>query len=163
MKAKDKQKLNVIKGILSDLTYAEKSQLLPPSNTAAAAAAGSVGSTPPSFSKDNDSDVATIIQKSIKKRQESIESFQNNGRPELADAEKQEVEILSSYLPKQLSDGEIEAIALVTVKRLLEAKKISGGIKSMGVVMKELDIDTARAPKSRVAGIVKKLLSSSMS
>ncbi|KAJ1676624.1 hypothetical protein EV182_007813, partial [Spiromyces aspiralis] len=106
MRSKLKLKLNVIKGILSDLTYAEK-------NPQQAAAAGGNG-----FSKDLDSDVATIIQKAIKRRQESIESFRQNCRDDLADIEQQEIAILQQYLPKQLTDEQIETAALSVMKRL---------------------------------------------
>ncbi len=54
-----------------------------------------------------DADIQQIIQKQIKQRKESIDQFVKGGRKELADKEIRESEILESYLPKQLSDVEL--------------------------------------------------------
>lgn len=58
-----------------------------------------------------DEDVIDIIQKQAKQRRESIESFEKASRQDLADKEKKELMILQAYLPKQMSDDEIKAIA----------------------------------------------------
>ncbi len=50
-----------------------------------------------------------LISSAAKKRKDSIEQFQNAGRTDLAENETRELEILTEYLPKQLSDSEIEA------------------------------------------------------
>ncbi len=59
----------------------------------------------------DDSEASQILQKLVKQRKESIESFEKAGRTELAAKEKKEAEILQAYLPKQLSDDEIKAAA----------------------------------------------------
>ena len=56
-----------------------------------------------------DSDLIDILQKQVKQRMESYESFEKAGRKELAAKEKKEMEILSTYLPKQLDDAAIKA------------------------------------------------------
>ncbi|KAJ1900479.1 hypothetical protein LPJ66_001434 [Kickxella alabastrina] len=136
MKAKEKTRLSVIKGVLSDILYAEKSAL-----------------TGASFSRDLDSDVAGVIQRAIKQRHDSVQSYTEGGREDLAQAESAEIVILSKYLPEQLSSEQIEARVRQTIERLGVS-----GIKAMGAVMREVGIDAGQAPKSKVAEAVKKLL-----
>ena len=57
----------------------------------------------------SDEELLQLFQKMIKQRQESIAIYEANGRPELAAGEKTEVEVISSYLPKQMSDDEVKA------------------------------------------------------
>ena len=57
----------------------------------------------------DDGAVLGLLQKMIKQRQESVELYDKGGRPELAAAERNEIEIISSYLPKQMSDAEMTA------------------------------------------------------
>ncbi|KAJ1817881.1 hypothetical protein LPJ56_003961 [Coemansia sp. RSA 2599] len=137
MKAKEKARLQVIKSVLSDILYAEKN------------AASST-----SFSRDSDADVATVIQRAIKQRRDSIEKYTAGGREDLAQAEAQEIEVLSGYLPEQLSADQIEARVKLVIQELG-----ASGIKAMGAVMKAVDISAAQAPKSKVAEAVKRLLS----
>ena len=58
----------------------------------------------------SDPDIRQIIQKQIKQRRESIDQFAKAGRKELADKEAKEAEILEGYLPKQLSDADLEEL-----------------------------------------------------
>ncbi|KAJ1670652.1 hypothetical protein GGF38_001374 [Coemansia sp. RSA 25] len=139
MKAKEKTKLSVIKGVLSDILYAEKSAI-----------------TGASFSRDSDADVAVVIQRAIKQRNDSIQSYSAGGREDLAKAEEAEISILATYLPKQLTTEEIEAHIAQAIKRL---NLTSGGSKAVGLVMREVDISPALAPKSKVAEAAKRLLS----
>jgi uncharacterized protein YqeY len=65
-----------------------------------------------------DSEAVAVIRKQLKQRQDSIDSFEKGGRADLADKERKEIEILSVYLPKPLSEAEIlqlvhESIAVV--------------------------------------------------
>ncbi|KAI8324984.1 GatB/YqeY domain-containing protein [Martensiomyces pterosporus] len=138
MKAKEKDRLAVIKCVLSDILYAEKSP--------------SAGST---FSRESDADVASVIQRAIKQRHDSIQSYTEGGREDLAKAEEAEVSILNTYLPEQLTSEQIE----VQVKQVIDRLGVSG-VKAMGAVMREVDISPAQAPKSKVAEAVKRLLSS---
>ena len=61
--------------------------------------------------KLTDPEAVEIIQRQVKQRRESIESFEKGGRQELANKEKEELGILSVYLPAQLSDDELRKIA----------------------------------------------------
>ena len=102
----------------------------------------------------SDEEAMTIIRKSLKQRQDSIEQFTKGNRPELAAKEASEVEILKVYLPPELSDAELDA-----GMREIVASTGAQSKKDMGKVMKEA---TARF-KGRVDGkkmqeIVAKLL-----
>ncbi|KAJ1998834.1 hypothetical protein GGI04_000281 [Coemansia thaxteri] len=136
MRAKEKSRLTVIKGVLSDILYAEKG-----------------ATTGASFSRDSDDDVAAVIQRAIKQRRESIQSYSEGGRSDLAVAEEAEVVILSGYLPQQLTGEEIETLVAQTIERLGVS-----GVKAMGVVMREVGIGSAQAPRSMVADAAKRLL-----
>ena len=54
----------------------------------------------------NEADLMSLFQKMIKQRQESAELYDKGARPELAAAERSEIEIITAYLPKQMSDAE---------------------------------------------------------
>jgi uncharacterized protein YqeY len=98
-----------------------------------------------------DADVVAIIDRMIKQRRESIAAFDAGGRPELAAAERAEIDVLQGYMPEPLSDGEIEA--------LIEAALASAGATgpaAMGKVMNALRPQLAgRADMTRVAATVK--------
>ncbi|RIB11465.1 Yqey-like protein [Gigaspora rosea] len=138
MKNKDQLKLNVIRGLLSDVTYASKSP------------------TSKSFSA-SDHEVYTIINRAIKRRQESIAQFTQANRLDLVENESSELLILNSYLPQQMSVQEIE---LEVVKFIDQLDINDVGIKDLGKIMKELNLDSAKAPKKVVVEVVKKVLSS---
>lgn len=57
--------------------------------------------------KLSDPDAAAVIRKQVRQRQDSIEAFEKGDRPELAEKERREIEILNDYLPKALSEAEI--------------------------------------------------------
>ena len=86
-----------------------------------------------------DAEVLGIVEKLIKQRRESIAQYEAAGRSDLADAEKFEIQVLSAYLPEQMSEGEI---ATAVAAAVLEAG--ATGVKDMGKVMAIL--------KSRLAG-----------
>jgi uncharacterized protein len=99
----------------------------------------------------SDADVLGILDKMIKQRRESITQFEAGGRPELAAAERAEIEILQSYLPQQLSEAEIDALIDAAV-----AEAGASGAAAMGKVMATLKPRLAgRADMGRVAGRVK--------
>lgn len=58
----------------------------------------------------SESDVEALIAREVKKRKESITLYTENGRPELAEVEQQEIAVLENYLPKALSEDEIRTI-----------------------------------------------------
>src|SRR5205085_10809124 len=63
----------------------------------------------------DDAAASQVIRKQVKQRQDSIESFEKGGRPELAAKEKAELEILNAYLPKGLSAEELSTLARETI------------------------------------------------
>lgn len=63
-----------------------------------------------------DEDVLTVLQKEVKQRRESIEQFNQAGRKDLSDKETQELEILQTYLPEQMSEEEIREIVKKTIR-----------------------------------------------
>ena len=81
----------------------------------------------------DDNDIKKMLKKMIKQRAESIEVYQKNNRDDLLQIEKQEQEILSSYLPKQMSEEETKKIC----SEVINSTKASS-IKDMGKVMGEL-------------------------
>ena len=102
----------------------------------------------------SDSDITSILKKMIKQRNESCDVYKKAGRNELLENETKEIEVISFFLPKQLSEDE-------TKKICEEAIKSSGAssIKDMGKVMgilKSKHADTLDF--SRVSSIIKKLL-----
>jgi uncharacterized protein YqeY len=72
-----------------------------------------------------------VLRKEAKKRQDSIDGFQNGGRPELAEKEREELAFLSDYLPKPLSAGEVETLVNGVIAELGATSKAA-----MGQVMK---------------------------
>ncbi len=58
----------------------------------------------------DDSEIEQVIAREVKKRTESAKVYRENGRPELAEPEEHEIEVLRTYLPKQLSEDEIREI-----------------------------------------------------
>ena len=81
----------------------------------------------------NDEDIKKLLKKMIKQRSESIEVYKKNNRQDLLEVEEKESEILSGYLPKQLSDEETKKICEETIGKLN-----ASSIKDMGKVMGEL-------------------------
>jgi len=80
-----------------------------------------------------DEDVLAVIQKEAKQRRDSIVAFEQGGRQEMADKEKQELEILQSYLPEQMSEEEIkklvdEAIAQTGASSMQDIGKVMGAL-----------------------------------
>lgn len=84
-----------------------------------------------------DEKVIEIIFRASKKRKEAIEEFTKAGRKELAEKEAQELAIIESYLPKQLSEAEV---ASAIDKKITEMGAVSQKDfgKIMGIIMKEL-------------------------
>ena len=77
-----------------------------------------------------DEEILAILTKMVKQREESATAFENGGRPELAEQERAEIEIIREFLPRQLSADEIEK-AVVGVISEYEAS----GLKDMGKCM----------------------------
>ncbi|WP_030025141.1 GatB/YqeY domain-containing protein [Streptomyces monomycini] len=105
----------------------------------------------------SDAEVEKIVAREAKKRREAAEAFDKGGRAESAERERAEGEVLAEYLPKPLSDEELENIVAEAVA---EAKGSGAeGPRAMGAVMKIVNPKIAgRAEGGRVAAVVKKLL-----
>jgi|TARA_R110002020_G_scaffold155992_3_gene337469 uncharacterized protein YqeY len=87
----------------------------------------------------SDAEILSILSKMVKQREESAKTYEDNGRPELAERERSEIEIIRNFMPKPLSDAEMkQAIAQIVEE--------NGGtcLKDMGKIMGQL--------KSRYAG-----------
>ena len=103
----------------------------------------------------SEEEVLEAVSYEAKKRKEAIIGFEKGGRPEMAEKEKKELEILQKYLPEQLSEEKIKELTK-------EAIKESGAetIQDIGKVMKELMPKLkGRADGGLVNGIVRELLS----
>ena len=78
-------------------------------------------------------EVEAAVRRAVKQRKDSIEQYQKGGRQDLVDAENAELAILETYLPKGLSDADLEAAI-----RAIVAEKGFTAAKDVGLVMKEL-------------------------
>ena len=86
-------------------------------------------------SKLDDAEVVVVIKKQVKQHQDSIEQFTQGGRLEMAEKEKQELDLLKVYLPPEISAEEIKKLIAEVV-----AETGATSIKDMGKVMKELTL-----------------------
>ena len=103
----------------------------------------------------NDQEIVKIIQKLVKQRKESAQQYIDAGRPELAENELAEVAEMEVYLPKQLSEAEVEA-ELVKIIAEVGATQPSDMGKVMGVATKKL---AGLAEGRLISTLVKQLLS----
>lgn len=81
----------------------------------------------------SDEELLGLLQKLIKQRQESAEIYDKGGRPELAQQEREEIAVISAYLPQQLSDSEMAEVLDKTI-----AETGAADMKDMGKVMAAL-------------------------
>lgn len=134
MKAKDTVRLNAVRSIKSGILLAKTAE---------------------GASKDLiDSDIIKIIQKLAKQRKEAAEQYSAAGRQELAANEIAEASVLETYLPKMLSEAEVEE-KLKGIIAQVGASKPSDMGKVMGVATKAL---AGLAEGRTISAIVKKLL-----
>lgn len=102
-----------------------------------------------------DDAILGLLQTMVKQRRESITLYEQGNRPELAAQEKEEIAVIESYLPKQLSEAEIEAAAKAAI-----AEVGAQGIKDMGKAMAILKAKyTGQMDSAKTAAILKGLLS----
>ena len=98
-----------------------------------------------------DADVVAVIDKMIKQRRDSIEQYQKGARQDLADVEQAEIVVLQGYMPKALSDAEVDAALVAAI-----ASSGAKGMADMGKVMAVLKPQLAgRADMGRVSALVK--------
>ncbi|MFZ6724340.1 GatB/YqeY domain-containing protein [Undibacterium sp. MH2W] len=102
----------------------------------------------------DDGMILAIIEKMIKQRKDSIQQFEAGGRQDLADIEKAELEVLSTYMPAALSDEEVQAAVAAAV-----AETGAAGPQDMRKVIDVLKAKLAgRADMGKVSGLVKAAL-----
>jgi uncharacterized protein len=104
MKARDKQRVGALRMVLSEL---QKS------------------------AKEGGSDEQAVLRRERKRRVEAAEQFRQGGRPELAEREESEAELIAGYLPAELDDSELDAIVRTAI-----AETGATSPKDMGAVMK---------------------------
>jgi len=103
----------------------------------------------------DDAEVLAVIDKQVKQRRESIEQYTAGGRPELAEAEQAEIDILSDFLPEQLSEEELEAMIVAAI-----AATGAESMADMGKVMGQLKPRVqGRADMKQVSAAVRARLS----
>ena len=137
LKSKDKGKISTYRLILAsikDLDIANRSG--------------------PKKKETDDNDVKQLLKKMIKQRSESIELYKKNNRKDLQDIEEQEVDVISQYLPKQISEEDTKKICEEVIK-----STGATSIKDMGKVMAELKKNNADSIDfSKAGAIIKELL-----
>jgi uncharacterized protein YqeY len=103
----------------------------------------------------SDAEILQMLQTMIRQRRESIVLYEQGGRPDLALQERQEIEVIEDFLPRQLDPAEIEAAARNVIQEI-DAK----GIKDMGRTIAALKQRHAgQMDFSKAAAVVKQLLS----
>jgi uncharacterized protein YqeY len=101
-----------------------------------------------------DDEILQMFNSMIKQRRESIEMFTKGNRPELAQKEQDEIEVIQSFMPAQMDDAEVAAAVKEAV-----AQSGATSVKDMGKVMAVLkEKYTGRMDFSRVSGVVKQTL-----
>jgi uncharacterized protein YqeY len=102
----------------------------------------------------SEDDVLALLQKMIKSRQESLDIYEKNNRPELADKERFEIATISSYLPSQMSEAEVAEAIKAAVAELGATS-----IKDMGKVVATLKAKYAgRMDFGKASAVVKAAL-----
>ena len=97
-----------------------------------------------------------MLQKLVKQRQDSLDIYKKQGRSDLVEVEQQEIEVISHYLPKQLSQEE-----LIPIIEQIISQTGAVGMKDMGKVMGMASAQLAgKADGKTLSGIVKQLLNS---
>ena len=134
MKAKDSVRLAAVRSIKAAITLAKTAE-------------GATGEV-------DDATIVKIIQKLVKQRKESAQQYNDAGRPELAENELAEAACMEVYLPKQLSEAEVEAKLAEIIAEVGAAQPSDMG-KVMGVATKRL---AGLADGRMISTLVKKLL-----
>ena len=101
-----------------------------------------------------DAGLIDLFAKMVKQRQESLGMYEQGGRPELAQQEREEIEVIQSYMPKQLSEDEAKKAVAAVI-----AAVGATSVKDMGKVMAELKARYAgQMDMAKAGGIVKGVL-----
>jgi uncharacterized protein YqeY len=136
MRAKDERKLSTLRMVNSTIKNAD---------------IGARGEGKPPLPH---ADPLPVFQKMIKQRQESVELYDKGGRAELADQEREEIAIISAYLPKQMSEADVKAAIASVI-----AETNAAGMKDMGKVVAALKAKYAgQMDFGKASGLVKAAL-----
>ena len=101
-----------------------------------------------------DTEILQVFAKMIKQRRDSVEQFTAGGRADLAASEQAEIEVIESYMPKQMSEDEVKAAATAIIAELGAA-----GMKDMGKVIAAMkDKFAGQMDFGKASGVVKELL-----
>ena len=133
MKAKDKQALKAVRMILGAIKQKEVDDRI----------------------ELDDAQVMAVIQKMVKQRKDSISQFSDAGRTDLVQVEEDELVIINSYMPEQLSDDEV-AIAVEKAITNSGADSMKDMGKLMGILKGQLD---GKADMGQVSSLIKEKLS----
>jgi uncharacterized protein YqeY len=105
----------------------------------------------------SDEDIIVLLGKMVKSRQESMDIYDKNNRPELAQTEREEIAIISEFLPKQMSDDDVTAAIKAAI-----AETGASSLKDMGKVVGALKAKYAgQFDVAKASGMVKGLLNAS--
>jgi uncharacterized protein YqeY len=103
----------------------------------------------------SDADLLGVLQKMIKQRQEAVELYDKGGRAELAAQEREEIAVITAYLPKQMSEDDVKAAIAAVI-----AETNAAEIKDMGKVIGALKAKYAgQMDFGKASGLVKAALS----
>ena len=129
MRAKDKGRLGVIRLVLAAIKQQEVDKRIELDDTA----------------------VLAVLDKMVKQRRESIRQYTDAGRNDLADQEQAEVEVIQTYLPQPLNEGEIAALVADAISST-GAKSVKDMGKVMGVIKPKAQ---GRADMGKVSALIK--------
>ena len=139
MKAKEKQRTSAIRALLAAIQAEE---------------------TNGTRHELEDADILKVIAREIKKRRESAEVYEDNGRPELAEAELADVPFFEAYQPRQLDESELKALVKDSIAEVEAENGEAPTMKQMGAVMKVANAKAAgQADGKRLSAEVKSQLS----
>ena len=139
MKAKEKQRTSAIRALLAAIQAEE---------------------TNGSRHELDDADILKVIAREIKKRRESAEVYEDNGRPELAEAELADVPFFEAYQPRQLDESELKVLVKESIAEVEAENGEAPTMKQMGAVMKVANAKAAgQADGKRLSAEVKSQLS----
>ncbi len=117
--------------IISDLTASMKAQDAPRTSTLRMVKAAMMNREIEKGGELDDDEMSKLLRSLVKQRRDSVEQYEKGGRPELADKEKTEIEVIEAYLPQAASRDEIEAAVAAAI-----SETGAGSMKDMGRVMK---------------------------
>ena len=139
LKSKDKNKISTYRLILSSIKDLDI-----------------VNRSGPNKKETDDEDIKKLLKKMVKQRAESIDIYKKNNRTDLLEVEQNEYDILTSFLPKQLSEEETKKICIDVISKIG-----ANSLKDMGKVMGELKKTHAdEIDFSKAGSIIKDLLNS---